>query len=82
MGATSPRLSVVIPLFNGVTYVMQAAQSILDQTLADLELIVVDDASDDNGPRLVSECGDPRVRMVRLDHNGTHRQPASWRLSG
>ena len=42
-----PLVSVVFPVFNGQRYLEQAVESILRQTLVDLELIVIDDGSTD-----------------------------------
>ena len=58
------RASVVIPLFNKAAYVMRAVDSVLAQTVRDLEAIVVDDGSTDGGGELVAACSDQRVRLI------------------
>ena len=64
-------VSVVMPLFNGAPYVAAAVRSALTQVDSDVEVIVVDDGSDDGGPALVA--GDPRVRVERQDRQGVSR---------
>ena len=64
-----PLISTVIPAYNAATrYLDHAIQSILVQSVQDLELIVVDDASTDDTARVVLRF--PRARYVRRPHNG------------
>jgi glycosyltransferase involved in cell wall biosynthesis len=67
-----PRVSVVMPVYNGEEHLDDAIASILNQTFEDLELIVLDDGSTDGTPaRLDAWTGrDPRVRVHRLEHGG------------
>ena len=66
-----PRVSVVMPVFNGERYVGRAIESVLRQSMADLELFVVDDGSTDGTAALVSEfAGDPRVRYAKQSNQG------------
>ena len=50
---------------NDARFVAEAVQSVLDQTLTDLELVVVDDASTDETPQLLAAFGDERIRVLR-----------------
>lgn len=59
-----PRVTVLMTLYNKGPYVVEAIRSVLASTFADLEVLVVDDASTDNGPALVTALADPRVRML------------------
>jgi len=65
-----PRVSVVVPLYNKEPYIGRALDSILAQTLAEIEAIVVDDGSTDGGAGVVSACRDPRVRLIRQANAG------------
>jgi len=57
----SPLISVVIPAYNHEQYIGAAIDSVLGQTLEDLELIIVDDGSSDNTARVIKAYDDPRI---------------------
>jgi glycosyltransferase involved in cell wall biosynthesis len=65
----TPVVSVVMPTYNGEKFLRPAIESILNQTLADFELIVIDDASTDSTPRIPVEFKDDRIRLFRNDCN-------------
>ena len=64
-----PLVSVVIPLFNSGAFVVEALQSVEAQTGVDMEVIVVDDGSEDRGPALVSDY-DPRIMLLHQANQG------------
>lgn len=68
---SAPRVSVVMPVYNGVPYLQLALDSILQQTFSDLELIVIDDGSTDATSELLAACAarDRRVRVLTLPQN-------------
>ena len=63
---TPPDVSVVMPVHDGQRWLSQAIDSILAQTHRDLELIVIDDGSQDQTPAILDSfvCRDGRVRVV------------------
>ncbi len=63
-----PKVSVVLPVFNAASTIERAIDSILEQTLRDIELIVVDDGSTDETATLVQEIKDPRIRLIHQNH--------------
>lgn len=65
----SPMISVVIPTHNRSQLVKRAITSALAQTYADLELIVVDDASTDDTKETVETFSDPRIHYIRHEVN-------------
>jgi GT2 family glycosyltransferase len=62
---SQPRLTVAVPVYNGSRFLRQALASVLAQSLADFDLLVVDDASEDDGAAIVAAITDPRLRFVR-----------------
>ena len=62
-----PLVSVLLPVRDGEAFLAEALGSLAAQTLADLEVVVVDDGSRDSSPELASAYAarDPRFRLVR-----------------
>jgi glycosyltransferase involved in cell wall biosynthesis len=69
-GSIKTQFSVVIPLHNKETTVGRALQSVLNQTVQDFEVIVVNDGSTDQGPFLVKSISDPRIRLIDQENQG------------
>ncbi len=67
----SPRVAVVMAVYNGEQHLREAVESILGQTLSDFEFIIVDDASTDGTAVILSTFAaeDARIRLVRNDKN-------------
>lgn len=63
------QISVIMPCFNAEDYMVEAINSILGQTLRDLELIIVNDGSTDNTEMLVRRFSDKRIRYLSLGKN-------------
>jgi len=62
-----PLVSVLLAARDDASFLGEAIESVLGQTLHDLELIVVDDASSDDTPRLLAAVEDKRLHVVRND---------------
>ncbi len=69
-GSDAPRVSVVMPAYNTAPFVEEAIVSLLRQSFSDFELIVVDDGSTDGTAARVRGIGDPRLRLVTIEHSG------------
>lgn len=67
--AQPPLVSVIIPVRNGKDYIHEALQSVLGQSFSDLEIILVDDGSNDFD-YVSLEILDPRLRVIRLEGRG------------
>jgi glycosyltransferase involved in cell wall biosynthesis len=68
-GRRPPLVSVIIASYNHVEFVGEAVNSVLRQSVSDLEVIVADDGSSDGTPDVVERIRDDRVRLVRLPEN-------------
>ena len=68
----SPRVSVILPVYNVEGYLGECLDSILAQTLKAIEVICVDDGSTDGSPRILEDYAarDARVRVIRQANAG------------
>jgi glycosyltransferase involved in cell wall biosynthesis len=64
-----PRVTVVVPVYNAGQFIDQAVESILSQTYADFELLVIDDGSTDGSPERVRLYTDERLCLVCHEAN-------------
>lgn len=74
---TGSLVSCIIPVFNGADFLAEAVTSVLAQTYPALEVVIVDDGSTDETPRVAASFGE-RVRYLRQDNAG----PAVARNTG
>ena len=65
-----PVVSVIMPAFNAERFIDRAIESALNQSLTDLEVVVVDDASTDGTVGVVRAFDDPRIRLYESTTNG------------
>lgn len=67
---SSPLVSVVLPVHNGVDYVLDAVDSVLAQTYPNIDLVVIDDGSTDGTHELLGKVRDDRLTVVRQSNQG------------
>lgn len=60
----STKVTVLMPVYNGMRFLKEAVDSVFAQTLTDFEFLIVDDASTDGTPAYLQSLTDPRVRIV------------------
>ncbi|HEY9646792.1 MAG TPA: glycosyltransferase [Chroococcidiopsis sp.] len=65
-----PTISVIIPVYNGEKTIQATIQSVLDQTFADFELLVIDDGSTDRTLEVVAQITDPRLKVLSFPNRG------------
>ncbi len=82
----NPAISVVVPVYKTEKYINQCVDSILSQTFADFELILVNDGSPDNCPKICDDYAlkDARVQVIHKENGGqtTARQAGIAAASG
>ena len=66
-----PKVSIVLPTYNGEKYIKESIESILSQTLTDWELIIVNDCSKDTTASIISEYAseDDRIKIITNEQN-------------
>lgn len=66
------RLSVIVPIFNVEKYLKRCLDSIINQTYKDLEIICVNDGSEDNSSRIIEEYSraDLRIKVINKSNGG------------
>ena len=77
----SEKISVVVPVFNIEKYVERCAYSILNQTYANLEIIMVDDGSTDGSGKIIDQivANDSRVKVIHKENGGRRRRFGRYR---
>jgi len=71
LGNTSlqPKISVIMPVYNGEKYIDIAIDSILNQTFTNFELILIDDGSTDNSVEIINSYQDQRIKLIKNNVN-------------
>ncbi len=67
----TPLVSVIIPAYNHEQWIVETLNSVFRQSMADFEVIVVDDGSQDQTVQAISSCQDSRLRLVVQENRGT-----------
>lgn len=67
-----PKISVIIPVYNGEKYLARCIDSVLQQTICDFEIILIDDGSKDNSPHICDDYAekDARISVVHKENGG------------
>ena len=66
----SPKVTVLMPVYNGESYLREAIESILNQSFRDFEFLIIDDGSTDRSFEIAKSYADSRIR---LEKNGTNQ---------
>lgn len=64
-----PLISVLIPVYNAEKFIRETIDSVLSQTFANFELLLVDDASTDDSRKIICSYNDHRVKLIECPHN-------------
>lgn len=63
-------LSVIIPVYNVEKYIYECIKSVVEQSIKEIEIIVVDDGSQDNSIKIVEKFIDKRIKILKKDNGG------------
>lgn len=68
----SPKVSVIMPVYNAHDFLRASMDSLVNQTLTDIQIICVDDGSTDDSPEILAQYAaqDSRVRVIRQENAG------------
>jgi len=76
-----PKVSVIIPVYNTKEYLAQCLDSVINQTLEDIEIICIDDASADDSLKILNEYS-AKDRRIRVLHNEISKSALGARKKG
>lgn len=76
----SPKISVLLPVYNAEAFIAESIQSILDQTEPDFELLVIDDCSTDRSLEIIESFHDPRIILRKKKSNSGYTESLNWGL--
>lgn len=65
----SPTVSIYMPMYNASRYLRECIDSVLAQTFTDFEFLIADDGSTDNSVKIVESYSDPRIRLIKREHD-------------
>jgi glycosyltransferase involved in cell wall biosynthesis len=66
---TAPRVTVLMPVYNGERFLCEAIESILRQTFTDFEFLIINDGSTDSSIDIIQSYNDHRISLVNNDCN-------------
>ena len=70
MDTNNPKVTVLMPAYNAGKYIGEAISSVLQQSFADFELLIVNDGSTDDTERIIRSFTDPRVVLINQENKG------------
>lgn len=65
-----PLISIIIPVYNGERTIKKTINSVLNQTISDLEIIIINDGSNDSTLDVISGILDPRIQVFSYSNSG------------
>ncbi len=67
-----PKVSILVPVYNTSEYLEECLNSLVGQTLEDIEIIVINDGSSDNSLEIINECAskDDRIKIINKENSG------------
>jgi glycosyltransferase involved in cell wall biosynthesis len=78
--STSPKITVLLPVYNCELYIQTAVESILNQTFSDFEVLIIDDASTDGTVAILKNILDPRIQLIQKPKNSGYTNSLNYGL--
>lgn len=74
--AAQPKVSIVVPVYNSKQYLARCLDSLLAQTVSEIEVVLVDDGSTDGSSLACDGWADidPRIRVIHKENGGLERR--------
>ena len=70
MGINNPKVTVLMPAYNAGKYIDEAITSVLEQSFADFELLIINDGSTDETEKIIRSFKDPRIVLINQKNKG------------
>ena len=64
------KVSLIIPIYNSSKYLKKCINSLVNQTLKDIEIILINDGSEDDSDKIIKEYKDKRIKYIRKQNEG------------
>ncbi|TRX34835.1 glycosyltransferase [Flavobacterium sp. ZT3R18] len=78
---SSPKITVLMPVYNCELYIQEAVDSVLNQTFTDFEFLIIDDASTDATVAIIKKYNDPRIQLIQKPENSGYTNSLNHGLS-
>lgn len=65
-----PKVSIIIPVYNGEKYIKECLDSVLSQTYQNIEILIINDGSTDNTSKILGEYPNKKIKVISQDNNG------------
>jgi len=69
MNNNTPKITILMPVYNGEKYLKKSIESILNQTFKDFEFLIINDSSTDNSEKIIKSYADPRIIFIQNEKN-------------
>lgn len=76
----SPKITVIMPVYNCELYIREAVDSILNQTFTDFEFLIIDDASTDKTVAVIKTYDDSRIQLIQKPENSGYSNSLNFGL--
>ena len=71
MSLDNPKISIIVPVYNTANYLEECLDSLINQSLEEIEIICIDDKSEDDSPKILEKyaSSDKRIKLLYNKEN-------------